>query len=155
MNAIRNGLLAGFLATLAVTVLMMVKTASGQFPELHVIRTLSSIIGMPGNVIVAFGIHIFIGTVVWGVAFAFVAPLLPGNSYLMKGLIFGILAWLAMMTIFMPLAEAGFFAVHRGTMTVPFITFIYHLVFGIVLGTVYSWNMPVTKYAKNEASRNS
>jgi len=80
--------------------------------------------------------------VVWGVVYAMIESRIPIKSLSAKGALFGIFAWLLMMIVFMPLAGAGLFAVHRGTMTVPLITLAYHLVFGVVLGNVYGWNAP-------------
>jgi uncharacterized membrane protein YagU involved in acid resistance len=147
MKAVRGGLLAGFIATVAVSMMMMIKTATGQFPELHVVRTLSGIIGTADNLVAGFAAHIFIGTVVWGIVYAMIEPRIPIASPTVKGALFGILAWLLMMLVFMPLAGAGLFAVHRGTMTVPLITLAYHLVFGVVLGNVYGWNAPAPRRA--------
>jgi hypothetical protein len=147
MKAIRAGLQAGLLATMAVSMLMMVKTATGQFTELHVIRTLSGVIGTPDSLITGFGAHLFIGTVVWGIAYAMIESRIPISSCSAKGALFGIFAWLLMMTIFMPLAGAGLFATHRGSMYVPLITLAYHLVYGVVLGNVYAWNIPSSKRA--------
>jgi len=155
MKMIRNGILAGFIATVAVTMMMMIKTASKQFPELHVVRTLSDVIGTPDNLMIGFGVHLLIGTLVWGIAFALLESRLPTWSYMVKGTMFGILAWLLMMLIFMPLAGAGLFAVHRGTMMVPLVTLLYHLVFGLVLGSAYGWYAPSVKRAKNNIVRNS
>jgi hypothetical protein len=146
MKAIRGGLLAGFLATVAVTMMMMIKTATGQFPELHVVRTISSVIGTPDNLVTAFGVHIFIGTVIWGIAYAMIESRIPISSHSAKGALFGVFAWLMMMMVFMPLAGAGLFASHRGSMYVPLITLAYHLVFGLVLGNVYAWNIPSSKH---------
>jgi len=145
MKALRNGIVAGCFATMAVSMLMMVKAASHQFPELHVIRTLSGVVGNPDNLIVGFGAHLFVGVVIWGGLFALLASRIPARTYLVKGLMFGAFAWLLMMTIFMPLAGAGFFAANRGAMAVPLVTLLYHLVFGIVLGYVYGSNMPVVR----------
>ena len=145
MKAIRGGLLAGFFATVAVSMMMMIKTASGQFPELHVVRTIGNVIGTPDNLVTAFGVHIFIGTVIWGIAFAMIESRIPVSSYAAKGALFGLFAWLLMMVVFMPLAGAGLFASHRGSMYVPLITLAYHLVFGLVLGNVYAWNIPSSK----------
>src|SRR4029077_3370348 len=105
--------------------------------------TLSEILGTQDNLVVGFGTHILIG-LIWGITFALLQSRLPSRSYVVKGAIFGLLAWLLMMIIFMPLAGAGLFGVHRGTMAVPLVTFAYHLVFGIVLGNVYAWNAPST-----------
>jgi len=155
MNAIRGGLLAGFFATVLVSMMMMIKTATGQFPELHVVRTISGVIGSPGNLVAGFGAHIFIGTVIWGIAYAMIESRIPISSHSAKGALFGIVAWLLMMIVFMPLAGAGLFAVHRGSMTVPLITLAYHLVFGLVLGNVYAWNIPSPKRAPGRDAKTS
>ena len=137
MKLIRNAIAARFFATMAVTMMMMIKAATHQFPELHVIRTLSGVVGSPDNLVVGFGFHLLIGIVLWGGLFALLASRIPVRSYGIKGLVFGVAAWLLMMTIFMPLAGAGFFAAQRGTMIVPLVTLVYHLVFGLVLGYSY------------------
>lgn len=136
MQSIKAGLLGGFIGTIAMCGMMIAKTASGRFPELHIIRTLSDVLGT-SHYGVAILVMFFIGTVVWGGLFALASDRMPGRSCLLKGLIFGVLAWLAMMVILMPLAGAGFFAIGRGTWTVPVVSLVYHLVFGAVLGMVY------------------
>ena len=149
MKAIRGGLQAGLVATIVVSMLMMIKAATGQFPELHVVRTLSGILGVPGNLMVGFSVHLFIGIVFWGIGYALIQSQIPISSHSLKGLVFGICAWLLMMVVFMPLAGAGLFAVNRGSMTVPLITLAYHLVFGIILGNLYAWNSPSPRRAQS------
>ena len=53
-----------------------------------------------------------------------------------KGLIFGALAWLAMMIIFTPLAGHGLFALSVGPQATV-ATLALHLIYGAVLGGVY------------------
>lgn len=143
MYSLRSGFIAGLCATVAVSMLMMVKAASHQFSELHMIPTLAGVLGAPDNLMVALGAHLIIGTVIWGGLFALLAPRIPGQSSLLTGVIFGLCAWLLMMVVFMPLAGAGLFAVNRGAYIVPLVTFFYHLIFGVVLGYVYGTQMPV------------
>lgn len=153
MKAIRGGLLAGVFATIVVSMMMMIKAATGQFPELHVVRTLSEILGSSDNVIIGFGAHLFIGIVIWGIGYALIESRIPISSHSLKGVAFGICAWLLMMIVFMPLAGAGLFAVNRGSMTVPLITLAYHLVFGIILGSVYAWNSPAPRRAPSPKAK--
>lgn len=49
---------------------------------------------------------------------------------------FGVIAWLAMMIVFMPLAGHGFFAMRLGLMAAV-ATLLLHLIYGLVLGLVY------------------
>lgn len=53
--------------------------------------------------------HFMIGTVVWGIAYAMLYRALPSDTPWLKGVIFGIGAWLMMMIAVMPMAGAGFF----------------------------------------------
>ena len=55
----------------------------------------------------------------------------------MKGLILGLIAWLAMMIIFMPLAGLGFFAMQIGP-AAAVATLVLRLIYGGVLGAVYA-----------------
>ena len=67
--------------------------------------------------------HFALGTVAWGIIYAALQASLPGTP-VVKGLIFGALAWLAMMIFFMPLAGNGLFALH--------------LIYGAALGVAYA-----------------
>lgn len=77
----------------------------------------------------------------WGVLFAWLDPNLPGGSHWMRGVVFGIGAWLLMMVIAMPMAGAGFFGTAMGLMA-PVMTLVLHLVYGAVLGGVYGAQRP-------------
>ncbi len=57
-------------------------------------------------------------------------PYLPGGSYMLKGMTFGVAAWLLMMV--MPMANVGLFG-----MMAPVMTLMLHLIFGAVLGAAY------------------
>jgi hypothetical protein len=45
-----------------------------------------------------------IGAVIWGGAFALLEPRLPGGDFWVKGVVFGVGAWLIMMVAMMPMA---------------------------------------------------
>ena len=76
--------------------------------------------------------HFVLGTVAWGIIYAALQASLPGAP-VVKGLIFGALAWLAMMIIFMPLAGHGLFALSLGPQATV-ATLVLHLIYGAVLG---------------------
>lgn len=73
---------------------------------------------------------------VFGVLFALVAPRIPVQSYLVKGLLFGIASWLLMMVVMMPLAGAGLFGIARGTMLAP-AALVLNLVYWVVVSQIY------------------
>jgi hypothetical protein len=62
--------------------------------------------------------------------------MIPGGSAVAKGIAFGILAWLAMMIMVMPMAGAGLFGMNSGIMA-PMMTLILHVIFGAVPGAVF------------------
>jgi len=137
---LKAGLIAGFIATVVLSILMIAKSAMGLMPQLnpvedtvHVARVLTGL-----TLPLPFGWlgHFLLGTVIWGLIYAAMHASLPGAP-VVKGLIFGALAWLAMMILFMPLAGHGLFALSVGPQAVV-VTLILHLVYGAVLGVVYA-----------------
>jgi hypothetical protein len=135
-----KGLVAGFVATVVLSALMVMKSMMGLMPELDVIAMLSK---MMGNSSPAIGwvAHFMIGTVVWGGLFAWLDPYLSGKSHWLKGITFGIGAWLMMMIAVMPMAGAGLFGMNVGMMA-PGMTMALHIIFGAVLGAVYGAERP-------------
>jgi len=132
MNKVLSGLVAGFAATIVLSILMLMKQMMGVMPQLDVIAMLGS---MLGGVTAAWGAHFFIGTVAWGILFAYLARVLPG-AYWMKGVVFASGAWLMMMIILMPMADDGLFGLKLGLMA-PVATLMLHMIFGAQMGWVY------------------
>ena len=137
---VKAGLIAGFMATVALSILMIAKSAMGLMPQLnpfednvHVAHVLTGL-----TLPLPFGwlAHFFLGTVIWGLLYAALHASLPGAP-VVKGLIFGVLAWLAMMIVFMPLGGHGLFALSLGPQAL-IATLVLHLVYGAVLGVVYA-----------------
>jgi hypothetical protein len=134
MSNSTKGMIAGFVATLVLTVLMLIQSAVNYMPEVHLIKLLVNLGSI--QVVAAWMDHYIVGVVVWGLlfgAFDAVATRLP---YWLKGLIFGAFAWLVAMMLFMPLAKAGFFAQRLGRDAIIFMLAL-HLIYGLVLGIVY------------------
>ena len=140
MNTYVRSVIAGFAATVVLSLLMMMKAAMGLMPQLDVITMLSgmaqSMIGM-GGAGIGWLIHFLIGTVLWGVLFALLYDRLPGSQAIAKGMSFGVLAWVLMMILAMPMAGAGLIGMKLGMMA-PVLTLILHLFWGAVLGFVFS-----------------
>lgn len=143
MTNLKNGFLAGFAATVVLSVLMVAKGMMGVMPELDVAAMLAAMIGAP-NIVGWIG-HFIIGTVAWGGGFAVLYDMIPSGSAVMKGIVFGIAAWLSMMIMVMPMAGADFFGMNFGMMA-PVMTLVLHIIFGAVLGKVYT-ALPATAQA--------
>ncbi|WP_104018407.1 DUF6789 family protein [Roseovarius nitratireducens] len=135
MTNIAKGMLAGLAATVALSLMMLMKGAMGLMPALDPISMIAMMMGV--STAIAWGVHFMIGTVVWGGAFALLESYLPGGELWLKGVVFGIGAWLIMMVAMMPMAGAGFFGMQLGMMA-PIMTLVMHIAFGAVLGGVYA-----------------
>ena len=132
-NALK-GMLAGFVATLVLTVLMLLNGAFDLIPQINIIRLLTTLgtLSVPS----AWMDHFIVGVVVWGLLFAVYDGAASWPAYWLKGITFGVFAWLIMMVAFMPLAGAGFFGAKIG-ITAPVGLLIVHLIYGVILGATY------------------
>ncbi|MDA7787607.1 hypothetical protein N8940_00050 [Sphingomonadaceae bacterium] len=135
MSNIFKGMIAGFAATVVLSLMMVAKSMMGVLPDLDVVGMLAKMMNAP--LAVGWIAHFMIGTVAWGIAFALFNGLLPGKSLVVKGIIFGIIDWLVMMVVIMPMAGAGFFGLDIGP-PAPIMTLVLHVIFGAVLGKVYA-----------------
>jgi len=136
---IRNGMLASLVGTIVLSAIMVMKQMAGMVPQMNPIADLvgiaNSLLGVPAVPLVGWVLHFAIGVFVWGILFAVLHPTIPGSN-LIKGLIFGIGAWLLMMCIFLPMAGQGFFGTNVG-MIIPVMALLLHLVYGAVLGFTF------------------
>ncbi|WP_028731141.1 DUF6789 family protein [Pandoraea sp. E26] len=140
MKCYVRSMAAGFIATVVLSLLMLMKAAMGVMPELNPVDMLSSMahmkMGMPDSPMVGWLAHFMIGTVLWGILFRLLYDRLPGGNALLKGMSFSALAWLMMMLLPMPMAGAGLFGLKLGMMA-PVMTLMMHLIWGAVLGYTY------------------
>lgn len=140
-NRYVNGLVAGLIATVVLSALMIIKAAAGMLPAVNAIAMLSQLgnayAGLPQTPVTGWVLHFLIGTVLWGLLFVWTLHAIPGGGTTVKGMVFGVVAWLLMMVIPMPLAGAGLFAMNIG-IAAPVATLVLHLIFGAVLGYVYA-----------------
>ncbi len=141
MNKWTAGLVAGFLATVVLSLLMVLKAMMGVAPGFSVIAgnaALFAKLGTPTTSTWGWIWHFLIGTVAWGLLFAAIRDLLPGSSEPMRGLVFGLIAWVAMMVVWMPMAGKSLFAIPDPGMMALVMTLVLHLIYGLVLGWVYA-----------------
>jgi hypothetical protein len=135
MNIFIKSIVAGFVATFALSIIMVMKATMGLMPELNVITMLSNM--MSGPSVVGWMAHFVIGTVVWGGTFAFLNRYLSGNVTVFTGIAFGAAAWLMMMVAVMPMAGAGLFGLGLGVVA-PILTLMLHAIYGAVLALAFN-----------------
>ncbi len=134
MQNVPAGLVAGFIATVVLSAMMVIKGMMGVMPELDVAAMIGIMMG--ASIAIGWVIHFLIGTIAWGGGFALLYGLIPGEIAVVKGIGFGVAAWLGMMIVVMPMAGAGLFGMTLGILA-PVMTLLLHVVFGAVLGGVY------------------
>lgn len=141
MNTYVRAMIASFVATVVLSILMLVKSMMGVMPQLDLVHMLSDMahayLGIEAGLWFGWIMHFMIGTVLWGLLYALLHRHLPGTSALAKGVTFGALAWLLMMLVPMPMAGAGLFGMKLGLMA-PMMTLVLHLIWGAVLGATYA-----------------
>lgn len=135
-----KGIGAGFAATILLSALMLLKAKMALMPELNPIQMINDMMHASSPAM-GWMAHFMIGAILWGSLFAWLNPVLPGHSQGIKGIAFGIAAWLMMMVVVMPMAGAGLFGIKMGMMA-PIMTLMLHVIFGFVLGYVYSLEKP-------------
>lgn len=133
-----KGIIAGLVATIVLSILMLIKSAAGMLPEVNAIAMLAGIAsnaGLPGTPVVGWLLHFLIGVVVWGLLFVWIGTKLPGGR-IVQGIEFGVLAWVLMMVIVFPIAGAGLFGLNIGP-PAAIATLVLHLIYGAALGWMY------------------
>ena len=136
MKNFPKAMVAGFVATIVLSLLMVMKNAMGIMPQLDLPKMIAGMMGMPDAPMAGWAVHFFIGVVVYGAALAFLDEHLPGDSKMGHGVFLATAGWLMMMVVLMPMAGAGFFGLNLGIST-PIMTLILHLIFGAILGAYY------------------
>lgn len=130
-----RALIAATVATAVVSGLVYLNSDAEvlqQFPFLTQIQAFNARIGLPATEAAAWTVHSVIGIAIYGTAFAVLRPILPGTG-LMGGVTFGLIAWLAMMVVFAPLAGRPIFVRDLGVVAIA-LTLGVHVVYGAVLG---------------------
>lgn len=142
MLDLARGVIAGFVATLFISLLMILRMSANLMTWFDPVEVMTlsarTILGTSGGPLFGWGVHFFVGSVIWGVLYTLLETRLPGATAVRRGMLFGALAWLVVMLTVFPLAGSGFFALGFGGM-VMLTTLVTHLIFGAVLGWCYSW----------------
>ena len=152
MGNIKNGITAGIVATVVSGAMLLMNNAIHRLPNLHIGQTLAAAMGVPDHVMLGWITYVMFAVFVCGIAFAYLAPLIPFKSYLLKALAVGLASWLAVMVAVMPLAGAGAFGTHRGHIASA-LALVVALVYWTVLGLVYRWCIGSDSGAMRERAR--
>jgi uncharacterized membrane protein YagU involved in acid resistance len=139
MNKVLSAIAAGFAGTLVMSLLMIIKKVSGVMPDIDPLAMATQMahqqIGLPDAVWVGWVLHFAIGSVIYAVPFAFVRDLLPGHR-VVKGVSYGVILWLGMMLVAMPMAGQGLFGLALGP-PAPVMTLVLHLAYGVTTALVF------------------
>jgi len=134
-NALK-GMIAGLVATLVVSGLMLINSATELMPQIQIIQWLTAVGTL--SVPAAWMDHFIVGVIIWGLLFAVYDGAASRPAPWLKGIIFGAFAWLMMMVTFMPLAGAGFFGA-KVAISTHIGLLVLNLIFGAVLGVTYGF----------------
>lgn len=121
-DRIGNGVVAGFIATLALSVL--------HEPVMVVAEAVGADAPVTGWLF-----HFFVGTLLWGGAFGFAHDYLPGASWV-RGVIFAAGAAAIVLVGIAPFTGAGLLGLELGVVA-PIIVVLFHLAYGAILGAIY------------------
>ena len=141
MSRVQKGLVAGFSATVAVSLLEVANVYFGpwaaSFP-----RLLSVMLQTPDVIAVGWAAHIIVGTFILGPIFGVLCPKLPTDTPESKGILFAVGAFIVMGLTIAPLVgvlggrPVGLFFMQAGFGPLAWMIAT-HAVYGIVLGMVY------------------
>lgn len=145
---LRAGILAGFLATFAMTVVLVaaywLADAIGDARGAVLQRWSYALVHNPvaertaDGVVLAIGANLAVGLALALVYAWFVEPRLDGPSW-WKGMRFALVAWLLSLIVFLPLMGGGVFGMAIGAGPLPVVgNLVLHLVYGAVLGLAYA-----------------
>ena len=121
-DRVGNGIVAGFIATLMMSVLH------------EPVDLVAEVVGVHTPV-AGLLFHFFAGTLLWGGLFGIAHDYLPGPSWV-RGMIFAGGAALLVMFAIAPLTGSGFLCLKLG-MYAPLVVSAFHLAYGGILGGIY------------------
>jgi len=137
MSDVTKGMLAGAVATGALSVVMLLVEATGFERQLELPRLLLNVLDAPADFSALGWIaHLAIGSVVLGGLFAHVEPRLGADTHTKSGILYGVVAWLVMMLVFMPAAGGGYFGFQL-SLVAPVFMLGLQVLYGGVLGWTY------------------
>ena len=131
---IGRAIAGGFVGTILLTVMMRFVAPMMTGQKMDVAGKLGDMTGMGRSA--GMIMHFLIGSVVFALIYAFLFfRFLPGAPW-QKGLLSGVIFWLGLETVMMPMMGGGFFSSQMGGMKVVMAALMAHLVYGAALGGI-------------------
>lgn len=145
---LRAGVLAGFLGTFAMTIVLVfaywLASSIGKVDGSTVQRWCWALVNNPiaertsDGVVLAIGANLAMGLILALVYARYAEPRLSGASW-WRGMQFALVFWVLSLIIFLPLMGGGLLGMNIGAGPLPIIgNLILHLVYGAVLGSAYA-----------------
>jgi uncharacterized membrane protein YagU involved in acid resistance len=131
---IKSGFSFGIIATLTMTLIMLIGMISGMSPipepiPLAIAKSILGALPTPALMILGMVAHFVYG----GAAGIILFKIAGGRRQFWLGLAWGILLWLIMHLVVLPLIGWGFFALEMNIKIIP-ATLLLHLIYGAILG---------------------
>jgi len=124
----------GFLGTILLTLMTRFVAPMMTGQKMDMAEKLGGMTGM--GKVAGMIMHFLIGSVIFGLIYALVLfRILPGKPW-QKGVLAGVIFWLALEAVTMPMIGGGFFSSQMGGMKMVISALVAHLVYGITLGTI-------------------
>ena len=138
---LKNGLAAGFAATSAMSIFILLNDRLGAIPQVDLIDDLSRLIKMFTGVDLplplGFLLYLVLGSYVFGCAFAVLFGSFTRN-FVLYGLIFGLILWMGATLIVCPMLGQGLLALRLGLGLIPATALLFfHEVYGVVMGAAF------------------
>jgi len=124
----------GFVGTILLTLMTRYLAPMMTGQKMDMAEKLGGMTGM--GPIVGMVLHFLVGSVMLALIYAFVLfRYLPGPPW-QKGVLSGVVFWLALEIFMMPMIGGGFFSSQMGGMKMVMAALIAHLVYGVTLGGI-------------------
>ncbi len=128
MINIGKGIIAGLVASAAISGAILLGTLAGIVPTADPVRALSGVMLSPIGL--SWVLHFAVGTILWGPLLAVLSPILP-SPFWFRGVVFGAFAWLLMLLVTWAANPAS-------PPQADLEPILLHLLFGAVMGWIYS-----------------
>jgi uncharacterized membrane protein YagU involved in acid resistance len=134
LGGIRNALLAGAVATVAMTMMAYFVAPMMLGHPMDIAQMLAPLAG--GNWTAGLLMHLTNGIIVFPLMYTLILyRILPGAPWF-KGILWGIALWLSLEVVMLPMMGAGVFSGNEGGAKAAMAALVAHLIYGVLLGSL-------------------